>query len=112
MIIQEKRIHQIIVIHIEGDIALTGTAELRAYIKPLIEDNTVTDLLMNFENVTTIDSSGIGMIVQIYKLLSEKQKRLIITNLNDRCYDVFSLTRLNKILTLIKTEVEGIELLK
>lgn len=112
MIIQEKRIDQIIVINVEGDIALTGTTELRAYIKPLIEDNTIADLLLNFEKVSTIDSSGIGMIVQIFKLLTEKQKRLIITNLNDRCYDVFSLTRLNKIITLVKTEEEGIELLK
>ena len=112
MIIQEKRIDQIIVINVEGDIALTGTTELRAYIKPLIEDNTIADLLLNFEKVSTIDSSGIGMIVQIFKFLTEKQKRLIITNLNDRCYDVFSLTRLNKIITLVKTEEEGIELLK
>jgi len=112
MNIQEKRINNISVILVDGDIALTSTIELRNFVKPLIENDDVSDLLMNFEKVSTIDSSGVGMIVQVYKSLSENQKRLIVTNLNEKCYDVFLLTRLNRILTIIKTESEGLDLLK
>ncbi len=112
MNITEKRDHNISIIYIGGDIVLSGTSQLRDFVKPLLDDDSVSDMLMNFEKVSTIDSSGIGMIVQIYKSLSVNQKRLILTNLNEKCYDVFSLTRLNKILTIIRTEAEGLELLK
>ncbi|MBT4286282.1 MAG: STAS domain-containing protein [Deltaproteobacteria bacterium] len=112
MNIQEKRINNIAIVLVEGNIALTSSIELRNFVKPIVENNDVSDLLMNFEKVSTIDSSGVGVIVQIYKSLSENKKRLIITNLNEKCYDVFLLTRLNKILTIIKTESEGLDLLK
>lgn len=112
MNIKEKRENGISIIFAEGNIAQAGTVEFREFIKPLIGDEAISDLLINFEKVSTIDSSGIGMIVQVYKLCTQKQKRMIITNLNEKCYDVFLLTRLNQVLTLLKTEAEGLELLK
>jgi anti-anti-sigma factor len=108
MIFSHKQESDTVVIAIEGNIALDGVNEAKAYMKPHLDNPDVKGLLLNFEKVNFIDSSGIGLIVSIFKTMQEKNGKLVLTNLSKKNEEIFSITRLNKILDIFPTEAEGV----
>jgi anti-anti-sigma factor len=69
-------------------------------------------MVINFEKVNFIDSSGIGLIVSIFKTMQQKEGKLALTNLSQKNMEIFSITRLNKILDIFPTEQEAIAKVK
>lgn len=51
--------------------------------------------VLDFENINFIDSSGLSMIINLYKNLSEHDKTLKIINVNELITDIFDVTKLN-----------------
>jgi anti-anti-sigma factor len=100
------------VISIEGNIALDGVNEAKAYLKPHLEDPNVRGILINFEKVNFIDSSGIGLIVSIFKTMQQKEGRFALTNLSSKNMEIFSITRLNKILDIYPSEGDALAKLR
>ena len=102
----------ICVISIEGNIALDGVNEAKTFLKPHIENPEVKAIVINFEKVNFIDSSGIGLIVSIFKTMQEKSGQFAITNLSAKNEEIFSITRLNKILSIYPGESEALTAIK
>lgn len=97
---------------IEGNIALDGVNEAKAYLKPHLDSPDISALVINFENVNFIDSSGIGLIVSIFKTMQQKEGKFALTNLSKKNEEIFAITRLNKILEIYPSESEAISTLK
>lgn len=112
MVFSHRIDNGVCVVSIEGNIALDGVNEAKAYLKPHLENPEVTGLVMNFEKVNFIDSSGIGLIVSIFKTMQQKEGRFALTNLSKKNEEIFSITRLNKILNIYETEDQAMEALK
>lgn len=51
--------------------------------------------VLDFNNINFIDSSGLTMIINVYKNLLEHDKSLTIINVNDIVFDIFNITKLN-----------------
>jgi anti-anti-sigma factor len=100
------------IISIEGNIALDGVNEAKAYLKPHLESPDVRAIVINFEKVNFIDSSGIGLIVSIFKTMQQKEGRFALSNLSPKNMEIFSITRLNKILDIFGSESEALTKLK
>jgi anti-anti-sigma factor len=100
------------VIAIEGNIALDGVNEAKAFLKPHLDNPSIKGILINFEKVNFIDSSGIGLIVSIFKTMQQKDGRLALSNLSQKNMEIFTITRLNKILDIYGTESEGLARLR
>lgn len=97
------------VVSIEGNIALDGVNEAKAYLRPHLESPDVKGLVINFEKVNFIDSSGIGLIVSIFKTMQQKEGQFALTNLSKKNEEIFSITRLNKILDIYGSEQEAMQ---
>ena len=95
------------VVTIEGNIALDGVNEAKAYLKPHLDNPDVKGLVINFEKVNFIDSSGIGLIVSIFKTMQQKQGKFALSNLSKKNEEIFSITRLNKILDIFPSAAEA-----
>ena len=102
----------ICVVTIEGNIALDGVNEAKNYLKPHLDSSDVNGLVINFEKVNFIDSSGIGLIVSIFKTMQQKNGKFALTNLSKKNEEIFSITRLNKILDIFPSEDEAVGSLK
>ena len=102
----------ICLVSIEGNIALDGVNEAKTYLKPHLESSAVKGLVINFEKVNFIDSSGIGLIVSIFKAMQQKGGKFALTNLSKKNEEIFSITRLNKILDIFPSESEALSALK
>ena len=108
MVLSHKIENGICVVSVEGNIALDGVNEAKTYLKPLLEDSSVKGMLINFERVNFIDSSGIGLIVSVFKTLQQRDAKFALSNLSKKNEEIFTITRLNKILDIHKDEAAGI----
>jgi len=105
-------IDNIRVISLEGNIVLEETAELREAMEPFIEDNKTDGIILNCEKVSFIDSSGLGLIVSIYKTLMKTNRKFALSCLSKKNEDVFILTKLNNVLTITDTDQEALATMK
>ena len=108
MIFSHRTEDNICVVSIEGNVALDGVNEAKAFLKPHIENAEVKGMVINFEKVNFIDSSGIGLIVSIFKTMQERNGGFAITNLSKKNEEIFMITRLNKILNIYPSEAEAL----
>ncbi len=61
-----------------GDIDHHSAKDLRCEIDIAVNENDSRELILDFSGVTFMDSSGIGLVMGRYKLMSERQGSLII----------------------------------
>ena len=77
------------VVEIGGNIALDGVSDVKNYVKPFLDDDTVKAMVINFDKVNFIDSSGIGLIVSIFKTLQGRSAKLALSNLSKKNIEIF-----------------------
>lgn len=61
-----------------GDIDHHSAKEMRCEIDIAVKENDAKELILDFSAVTFMDSSGIGLVMGRYKLMSERQGKLVI----------------------------------
>jgi anti-anti-sigma factor len=83
--------------------------EAKDYLRPLLDNQSIKGLLINFGQVNFIDSSGIGLIVSIFKTLQQREAKFGLANLSKKNEEIFTITRLNKILDIYPSEAEGLK---
>ena len=94
-----------IITFIEIDrIDTTNLKALKEELTPVINDtnnnNNKKDQILDFTNINFIDSSGLTMIINIYKNLSKHEKDLKIINVNKIVFDIFNITKLNTFMSI------------
>jgi len=112
MIIKEQRENDFVILSIGGNIVLEETVALKERVEDFIEDPGVRGVILNCKKVDFIDSSGLGLIVSIYKTLIKRDQKFALTHLNNRTMEIFILTKLDKILTITETDAEALEEIK
>lgn len=97
------------ILHIYGNMAMDENAELKKLLQPYLEDASLTGIILDLKNVGFIDSSGVGLIVGIYKTLQRAEKRFVLMSLNDRHREILNITQLDKILTIAEDRKNALE---
>ena len=83
---------------------------MKEYVEQYIEDTSLGGIVINCDNVKFIDSSGLGLIVSIYKTLKKLEKKFALTALSDKTMEIFTLTKLDNILTIANTNQDALEI--
>lgn len=68
-------------------------------------------LLLDFRNVEHLSSAALGMLITLNKQLTERQGRLVLANINKDIYEVFKITRLNKLFNIQSNTDDAIQAL-
>lgn len=100
MILTKKETGNFTIVNIEGNIILEETETIKTFLEPLIESPDVKGIIINGAKVDYIDSSGLGLIVSMYKTLTKSDKKFALSELSDKTMEIFILTRLNEILVI------------
>ncbi len=69
-------------------------------------------IILNFKEVNFINSSGLGRLALAAKRAKEAKGILVISNLSEDLAELFSFTRLDSKIKVVKTEEEGFEAVK
>jgi anti-anti-sigma factor len=80
------------VIRCSGKIVSSTSDSLKAAARSAMADSKT--VVLDFTQVTYLDSSGLGMIVGLYVSAKGQGCRLKLINLNQRIKELFSITRL------------------
>ena len=71
---------EVVTAYLDGEIDHQPAADLRATIDSAVEEHKPTLLVLDFKNVSFMDSSGIGLVMGRYKTVSEIGGELAIIN--------------------------------
>jgi anti-sigma B factor antagonist len=66
-------------------------------------------LLLNFSNVEYLSSAALGKFITLNKKINTAGGRLVLCNINDDIFEVFEITKLNKLFTILKDEQTALQ---
>ena len=95
------------VIDVKGD--LTAFAEgvlMQAYNQA--SDGNVRAIVLNFEGLEYMNSSGIGLLVTLLIRVNREKQRLLTYGLTDHYRNIFQITRLDDAITIYESEEEAV----
>ena len=75
----------------------------------LVDDLGRIKLLLNFGNVEYLSSAALGKLITLNKKVNTAGGKLIMCNIAPNIYEVFEITKLNKILNIQKDEQGGLQ---
>ena len=80
-----------------GDIDHHRAAGIRESIDSQMSKYMPSELILDFHDVTFMDSSGVGLVMGRYRLCAGKGIKVIITNLSERNYKIMKMSGIEKI---------------
>ncbi|ERI90740.1 anti-sigma F factor antagonist [Clostridiales bacterium oral taxon 876 str. F0540] len=89
-----------LVVYMMGELDHHSAEEVRSKIDDRLDRENINKLIMDFTNVTFMDSSGIGVVIGRFKKISLKKGDVCITNVNNSVKRVFDLSGMFKIIKL------------
>ena len=99
--------NKIIILKPSGILDMGNANELYFEIKNILTRNNETNIiLLNFEQITFINSSGIGILAKILKEIRLTQSKLYICSLIPNVKVIFELTKMNRVFDIFSTEEE------
>ncbi|MDF2675755.1 MAG: anti-sigma factor antagonist [Bacillota bacterium] len=79
-----------------GEVDIFTSPEFKNKLIDLIDNNNV-NIIIDGEGLEYIDSTGLGVLMGIYKKMQENKLKIKIKNLKPNIYKLFDITGLNKI---------------
>src|SRR6056297_3444788 len=84
---------------IDGEMDINTYKKVKDKLNEIIDEESI-DIELDFENLSYIDSTGIGVLIGILKKLNKKEQSLVIKNARDNIKRLFNITGLDKIFIL------------
>lgn len=106
--IQKRQSGNTTILDLEGDVIMGGgSAKLRQAVTELIKEDK-TQVLLNFQKVRYIDSSGTGELISVSESVDNAGGSLKLTNLSPKVEQVLTLSSLLPILDIYDDEVSAL----
>ena len=74
--------------------------QLTSIINSIKSDSTRKEVILDFSNINFIDSSGLTIVINLYKVLVEEEKTLEVINVNNTIKEVFTITKLDSFIKI------------
>ena len=94
-----KKDGELLFVDLQGDLDINSNREFKEKVNSV---QGVKKIIVNCENLSYIDSTGLGAFISIYKNIKEKGEKLVITGLKPHIKKIFLITDLDKVF-----EIEG-----
>ncbi len=93
------------IVHIRDKITFEHCATLQGQLEPVLEEG-VREVVIDFRDVPFMDSSGIGEVLRLFKLMRDRNGEVILINPNRKLRNLFTMYRFEKFMK-IREEVEA-----
>jgi anti-sigma B factor antagonist len=74
----------------------------------LVESEPGVRLLLNFRNVDHLSSAALGMLITLNRKVQEQKGQLKLSDINRQIYEVFKITKLNRLFEIHDTAEEAL----
>ena len=75
----------------------------------LVDESVTPKILLSFENVDHLSSAALGTLITINNKVRQKDGQLRLANIDPQIYEVFAITKLNKLFHIYETSDEAIK---
>jgi anti-sigma B factor antagonist len=82
--------------------------ELGVELFGLVEHDNRKSILLNFSNVEFLSSAALGKLITLDRKVKTAKGRLKMCNIRPEIFEVFQITKLNKVFDIRKEEAEAI----
>lgn len=83
--------------------------ELGAELFGLVEQQQAGSVLLNFANVEFLSSAALGKLITLDRKVKAAKGRLKMCNIRPEIFEVFQITKLNKVFDIRKDEADAIK---
>ena len=97
-----------LIVYLIGELDHHSAEEVRNKIDDRIDKEKLIKLIMNFSEVTFMDSSGIGVVIGRYKKILLKNGTICVTEVKGPVKKVFELSGMFKIIRLFNNVEEAV----
>jgi anti-sigma B factor antagonist len=87
----------------EANIADIGTS-----LNSMIDERDNPKLLLDFANVDHLSSAALGMLINVNNRVKQKNGQLRLANIKPQIFEVFVITKLNKLFRILPTRDEAL----
>lgn len=105
--IAERDVDDVTVLDLQGHLVLDETEQFRRRVEDLVQKRRLK-ILLNLEDVTYIDSAGVGMLVGKYLSVRRMGGDVKLLHLSRRSYRVMTITRLLSVFESFDAEDQAI----
>ena len=71
-------------------------------IVPIVEQAGVPNIVLNFENVKFLSSAVLGLLIRISKKIYQRNGQLKLCCINSKIFEIFKITRLDRVFDIYK----------
>ncbi len=105
----KRQVDSVTVIDMSGKIILgEETAQLRETVKKILSEGN-DRILLNLNDVSYIDSSGLGQLVSCFATTSRKGGQIKLLNLTNKVKEVLQITKLSTVFDIFEDENKAIQ---
>lgn len=83
-------------------------AQIRDELSKLVSETSGIKLLLSFKNVEHLSSAALGVLITLNKHVSEQKGKLKLSDISPQIYEVFKITRLNKLFDIQDTAEQAL----
>lgn len=103
----EYMTHLVKIVQPSGSLDSTKSQEFRQKITEILDtENNTKILLVDFKDVTFMDSSGLGALVLAFKALRAADRKLVLCSINEQVRILFELTGMDKVFEIFPNQEE------
>ena len=84
-------------------------AEIGDELSKLVQDYPGLNLLLSFQHVEHLSSAALGMLITLNKEIEGKSGKLKLSEIAPQIYEVFKITRLNKLFDIYDSRDEALK---
>ena len=82
-------------------------AEIGSTLGAIIDENENPKLLLDFATVDHLSSAALGMLINVNNRVRQKNGQLRLANIKPQIFEVFVITKLNKLFKILPTRTEA-----
>ncbi|AEX85187.1 hypothetical protein XO10_03795 [Marinitoga sp. 1135] len=85
-----------------GEFTLYDIHDFNNEMNEFVNKKDINRVIIDFSNLMTIDSTGIGQLISYQKRLEEHGKELLLINMDDKIQKLFGLLKLQEVFNIQK----------
>jgi len=95
-----------------GDLDSSNAQDTIKFVQNMVDNEGLVHLIADFSKLRYINSTGLGAILRISKMLISKQGSFSIASPNENVFEVIEIVGANRLLNIYQTKEEALDSLK
>ncbi len=108
MNIKVEKVNDIVIVVLGGELNMNTSNRLREAFKGILKDGD-TKVLIDFEKVDFIDSSGIATLIEMFQNLGKVGGRMSLYHVNKKIVSVLEITKVHKLFGIFENREDALK---